>query len=404
MSDAPILRRMRGALAAVWEKSSSRIFERVALLEWAAMALLEGTLAEEQRRAAEIAAHQLAGTCGTFGFAQATDLAREAERALAGHDPVPPHAVFRLAEIAVLLRDQLAAGIPDPGDPAFGAAPDAAVPPPAAEQGEDAEIILALDDDPHALEIIGALLSPAGYRLLGTTDPHIFLELLAAQPPAMVILDVDMPVVTGLEMCRRLRADPRWVTLPVLFLTARSDAESVARMFDAGADDYTAKPVVGPELIARIRNRLARSRLPRAVAPAPSVTTDVVLVEDDRVLAGLLEQSLATAGLTTTTFRDGPSALDALTAADGNPAVVRPRVIVLDVGLPGMDGLTVLRALARQGVTRRARVVMLTARTSESETVQALELGAFDHVAKPFSVPILLQRIRRAIDPAGTSQ
>jgi len=367
------------------------MLERVGVLDSAAMQLLEGPLGDDERRAAERAAHQLAGTCGTFGFLQATDLAREAEHALAGSDPVAPRDIFRLAEIAVALRSQMSGGLPGANEPA----------PVADVASDEGDLILALDDDPDAMAILGALVTPAGYRLAGTTDPFVFMELLAAEPPCMVILDVDMPEITGVEMCRRLRADRRWVALPVFFLTARTDAESVARLFEAGADDYTAKPVVGPELVARITNRLSRSRLPRYATPEPSLTTDVVVVDDDRVLVGLLEQTISTMGYRTMSFGDGPSALRALTAVEPELPRVRPRVIVLDVGLPGMDGLTVLRALARQGIMRHSRVVMLTARTSEDEVVQALELGAFDHVAKPFSIPILMQRIRRAVEPAG---
>jgi DNA-binding response OmpR family regulator len=62
-----------------------------------------------------------------------------------------------------------------------------------------------------------------------------------------------------------------------------------------------------------------------------------------------------------------------------------------------MDGLAVLRRLARDGVLGRTRVIMLTAHSGEAEVVEALELGACDHVSKPFSVPILIQRIRRAL-------
>ncbi len=71
--------------------------------------------------------------------------------------------------------------------------------------------------------------------------------------------------------------------------------------------------------------------------------------------------------------------------------------MLLDVDLPGMDGHAVLRRLARDRVLERTRVIVLTVRAHEAEVVQALEEGAFDHVSKPFSVPILLQRIRRAM-------
>jgi DNA-binding response OmpR family regulator len=76
-----------------------------------------------------------------------------------------------------------------------------------------------------------------------------------------VMLDVDMPYLSGIELCRVLRSDVRrGATLPVLFLTASTDPETVYRVFAAGADDYVRKPIVGPELVARIRNLLERVR------------------------------------------------------------------------------------------------------------------------------------------------
>ena len=66
--------------------------------------------------------------------------------------------------------------------------------------------------------------------------------------------------------------------------------------------------------------------------------------------------------------------------------------------LPGLDGLSILRRLSGDGVLESTRVIMLTARAGEDETVRALELGAFDFVAKPFSVPVLVERLRRALE------
>jgi DNA-binding response OmpR family regulator len=95
-------------------------------------------------------------------------------------------------------------------------------------------------------------------------------------------------------------------------------------------------------------------------------------------------------------IRDGQEAVAVLGGA--TPELHAP-VILLDVDLPGLDGYSVLQRLARYGMHRKSRVIMLTVRSSEAEVVAALKLGAFDHVAKPFSLPVLIQRIRRAMEP-----
>ena len=122
---------------------------------------------------------------------------------------------------------------------------------------------------------------------------------------------------------------------------------------------------------------------------------DVVLVEDDEALAEILEHAIRTAGLTVRWIDDGETARGLLGGAGPK---LTARLVILDVDLPGLDGLSLLRALGRDGVLRRTRALMLTARAAEQETLAALELGAADHVAKPFSVPILMQRVRRALE------
>ena len=125
---------------------------------------------------------------------------------------------------------------------------------------------------------------------------------------------------------------------------------------------------------------------------------DVVVVDDDEVLGDLLEYALVTRGYSTRRISDGQQASQFSTGAA--PELLA-RVIVLDWDLPSSDGLSVLRALADGGTLRHTRVIMLTARSTEGEVLKALEAGAYDHVAKPFSVPVLMQRIRRALDRAA---
>ncbi|MDB4949021.1 MAG: diguanylate cyclase protein, partial [Gemmatimonadetes bacterium] len=128
--------------------------------------------------------------------------------------------------------------------------------PRAASTGETR--VLAVDDDPQILAAVRALLEPQRLTVHTLESPLRFWNTLRETRPDLLILDVDMPFLDGIELCRVVRADHRWSALPILFLTARTDAQTILRVFAAGADDYVTKPVVGPELIARLRNRLDR--------------------------------------------------------------------------------------------------------------------------------------------------
>ena len=132
--------------------------------------------------------------------------------------------------------------------------------------------VLAVDDDPQILAAVRHLLEPHGLDVVTADDPLRFGDVLCEASPDLVMLDVDMPHLSGIELCRSVRNDPRWNGLPILFLTARTDGETVYRVFAAGADDYVTKPIVGPELLTRITNRLERVRLYRIMAETDFLT------------------------------------------------------------------------------------------------------------------------------------
>lgn len=155
------------------------------------------------------------------------------------------------------------------------------------------------------------------------------------------------------------------------------------------------------ELSAGIRDELERSLAEQVPAPATSEApssggarvADILLVEDDSVLVELLRRALEGAGHTVAHVSDGPAAVAALDV----PSAQRPRLVLLDIDLPALDGFGVLRALSQHGIIPGLHVLCLTARASEPDVVSMLSLGAVDHVAKPFSLPVLLARVARAM-------
>lgn len=659
-----------GRMGAIWARHADETLRRVGVVEDAVVALLLGDLADEARREAVRAAHKLAGSVGTFGFAEGSRIARDLEHLLDGEEAPAHRQVPQLSELVLALRRELAAPVEAPGAAAAtppaedrrpllllvdedeqlaeglvtqagaagvravvvagpGAArellarepPDVVLLDLGAADDSESELrllsdlstrrppvpvlvltaqnavtdrvavarhgavgsldrsaplpqvieavtralahpkgpratVLALDDDPAVLDVLSALLAPTDLDLRTLDAPLRLFDALAETLPDLLVLDFELPHADGVELCRALRNDPRWATLPVLFLTGRTDAETVRRMFDAGADDYLTKPVVGPELVARITNRLERVRLVRRTADSDPLTgipsrrhcltlleqlirtadrsaqpvsiavlgvdhlrqvndrfghgvgdavlrrvgelltgalrgadvagrwagtefvlgmygtaeddgvqrvadlleacrgetfhgpdgtpftvtltagvaqypddgadldalyrradrarhrakaaggnrtlpagerrsgagvVDVVLVEDDEVLASLVLHSLETRGYVVRWLSDGQEAADALAGG------LDPRVLLLDWDLPGLNGLDVLATMAGSGKLDRTQVIMLTARSTEAEVLEALRLGATEHVPKPFSVPVLMQRLHRLL-------
>ena len=121
--------------------------------------------------------------------------------------------------------------------------------------------VMVVDDDPVMLASLCSSLKPWGMNVTTLENPQRFLEVLSAEAPDLLILDLEMPNFSGIDLCQVVRNDPQWSNLPVLFLTAHTEADLINRAFAAGADDYISKPIVEQELVARIVNRLQRIHL-----------------------------------------------------------------------------------------------------------------------------------------------
>jgi DNA-binding response OmpR family regulator/HPt (histidine-containing phosphotransfer) domain-containing protein len=121
--------------------------------------------------------------------------------------------------------------------------------------------VTIVDDDIAWLKAIPKLLEPWGFKVTTLADPHQFWTVLETLEPDVLVLDINMPAIDGLELCQILRSDPHWQKLPVLFLSALSDSTTQNQAFRAGADDYLCKPVMGIDLANRIINRLQRVRV-----------------------------------------------------------------------------------------------------------------------------------------------
>ena len=118
--------------------------------------------------------------------------------------------------------------------------------------------ILVVDDEVGALTLIGIMLERGGFSVLKAKNAIDALAVLDQHVPDLIILDVMMPGMDGIELCRVIRGRPDTNDTPVLILSARNDADAVMRGMDAGANDYLPKPILHHDLVAKVRNMLTQ--------------------------------------------------------------------------------------------------------------------------------------------------
>jgi DNA-binding response OmpR family regulator len=134
--------------------------------------------------------------------------------------------------------------------------------------------ILVVDDDKKTVELIRLYLEKDGYRVLTAYDGRAALELARAKSPDLMILDLMLPQVDGLDLCQTLRAESE---MPILMLTARVTEEDKLIGLDSGADDYVTKPFSPRELLARVRAILRRTASPANTGPSQIRAGDLYL-------------------------------------------------------------------------------------------------------------------------------
>jgi len=142
------------------------------------------------------------------------------------------------------------------------------------------ESILVVDDDPFIARLLEIELRAAGYDVRVANDGERGLELARERCPELVLADVMMPNMDGFELTRHLRMDSRTATVSVIMLTARGLSADKLEGFAVGADDYIVKPFDTPELLARIRGALRRSREMRAQSPLTGLPGNVRIADE----------------------------------------------------------------------------------------------------------------------------
>jgi len=144
------------------------------------------------------------------------------------------------------------------------------------------DVVLLVDDAPASLGALAHELEQEGYTVLLARDGVDALERLQWVSPDAILLDAVMPGLDGFEVCRRIKAEPAWAHVPVIFMTGLSQTEHIVAGFAAGGVDYVVKPLCAAEVLARLATHVRNARVARLVREAVDVGGQGVVVTDAR--------------------------------------------------------------------------------------------------------------------------
>ncbi|MES2889349.1 MAG: response regulator [Pseudomonadota bacterium] len=281
--------------------------------------------------------------------------------------------------------------------------------------------ILLVDDDASTIHLLGRMLAAEGDIRFTTSGPDA-LGLVHKMAPDVILLDIDMPGKNGLEICRALQNDARLSQVPVIILTSHAQPATEVWALELGAADFIAKPLIGTQVVARVRAQLRSPRWP--VQPDEGVAFEsaqtnghpdadggtqgspgparVLIVDDDASAIQCVRLALTSSAAQFQFARSGEEALRLA-------AATRPDIILLDAQMPGIDGFEVCRRLQADAGLAHIPVVFVTQVDDPDQEARAMDLGACGYISKPYKPSVLNARVRnllrrRARRPAGLAR
>jgi DNA-binding response OmpR family regulator len=281
------------------------------------------------------------------------------------HPATPQQPVYIYAEVPLPLRADLERE-------AGSSAP--------ASLEEAPQTILLVEDSPTYRATMKLLLHGAGYTVLESADGTQAIDLARTYQPDLIVIDLDLPLLSGQQAAQVLREDPDTKAIPLVYLTG-----NVQRLVEPAPDtEIVLKSASSTALLQAIQRTTAAGRLRAELPPS------LLIVDDEPDICYILEMLLQEDGYRVVSAGMGTQAL----------ALAQKQtfdLIILDLLLPDLDGFSVLGALRARAATALTPVILLSARDSAAEKVRGLQIGADDYVTKPFSADELLARVRAAL-------
>lgn len=282
---------------------------------------------------------------------------------------------------STLLEGLAQARIPDTSGQTTTAAPEAASP------DRVHRIVVAEDSRLQRRTWAGALRSE-GYEVVEAEDGRLGLEAVRRERPDLLLTDVEMPHMTGYELCAAVKSDPEISAIPVVILTTLGGFEQIRRGFEAGASDYLVKPKEGEResfldlLLDRVQSILSGEGIVQRGS--------VLVVDDSKLTRSLVQSAVEKAGFMVTPVASGEEAREVLAAQSFD-------LMITDVEMPGMNGMELSHHVRNDPRTEDLPILVLTASRDRSHREMGKGIGVDGYLTKPFSHEKLVVALENAL-------
>ena len=270
--------------------------------------------------------------------------------------------------------------------------------------------VLIVDDEPLNVKLLSTAFCPERYQTFTAHGGEEALEKVAKDSPDLILLDIMMPDLDGIEVTRRLKGNPDTEHIPIILVTGLDERDCKSQGLEAGADEFLRKPVSRVEIQTRARSLLDlktyREQLTSRSESKPFLLNTaqdqtscnesgrlptLVIVEDNERDAKLIQAYLEQESLHIEVCRNGKQALDRVKKGDVD-------LILLDILLPDMNGLEVCSFVKESEEFKNVQIIIITSLKDTESKIQGIELGIDNYLSKPINERELRARVKALLE------
>ncbi len=242
--------------------------------------------------------------------------------------------------------------------------------------------ILVVDDSSMMRKALKTILAPLKVNVTEANDGQVGLDLVSDNRFDLIVTDVNMPNMNGVDFCRRLKSDPSTRGIPVVMVSSFDSDADIDKGFQVGAAAYISKKEAQPYLLDIIGNILSKSALHRGQT--------IMVVDDSRTIRKIVEEGLAQTGFQVITAENGREALELLKNR-------RPDLILSDIDMPEMNGFAFCDAVHSDPDLASIPFVVMSANSDRAHMKRMLQYGAEAYITKPFNTDELVILVEKLL-------
>lgn len=260
------------------------------------------------------------------------------------------------------------------------------------EEEETVHTLLLVEDSLLLRTRIALWLQEEGYHVLEADNGKMALEMARANQPDLILMDVMMPELNGLEATAHLRVDPELADIPVIILTTLIEREDVQRALRYNIDDFLAKPIRRRHLTQRVAACLKKHPREgeRRLSKMAHASNRVLVADDSSLFRQRIGLSLREEGFQVIEADNGKHALE-------KARKHKPDLILMDVMMPEMDGLEATMRIREEQALQDLPIIILTSRNEVADVQRAIPFNINDYIAKPFNQDHLIDRVKACL-------